>query len=182
MKRILLLDDEIGVINALQRLLRKTPCQHGRQIYDLELETFTRPSEALHYLFRHPVDLILSDYRMPEMDGVSFLIAARDCQPDASRLILSAYADLNALQRAINEAAIDRFISKPWNDYELVATIAQSLSHRELLLENRRLADLMRLDIGEITPAEHEARRLETLEPGITQVKRAADGSVLLDD
>lgn len=181
MSKILLVDDEIGVINALRRLLRQAPCQHGRKTYELDVEYFTNPIEALQYLKHEPVDLILSDYRMPEMDGTTFLVATRESQPDASRLILSGYADLNGLQRAINEAAIDRFISKPWNDYELMATIAQSLSLRELIVENRRLADLMRLDIGEITPAEHEARRLESLEPGITRVSWGPDGSVMLE-
>jgi two-component system probable response regulator PhcQ len=182
MSTILLLDDEIGVLNALRRLLRQAPCTHAGRVFELEVEAFISPSEALKRLACKPFDLILSDFRMPEMDGVSFLVAARDAQPDAARLILSGYADLNGLQRAINDAAIERFISKPWNDYELLAAIGQALSHRELLLENRRLADLMRLDIGEISAAEFEARTLESVEPGITRVRWGADGSVLLDD
>ena len=126
-------------------------------------------------------DLFLTDYRMPEMDGVSFLKVVKEIQPEACRLILSGYADLNALMRAVNEVGIDRFIGKPWNDYELVSAIAQSLAHRELLLENRRLADLMRLDIGDISPAELEATMLESVEPGITKVNWGEDGSVILD-
>ncbi len=182
MSRILLVDDEQGILNALQRLLRKAPCTYAGRVFELETECFSSPSEALRRILHTPFDLILSDYRMPEMDGVSLLIAARDTQPDAMRLILSGYADLNGLQRAINDAEIHRFISKPWNDHELMATLGQSLAQRELMLENCRLADLMRLDVGEISAAEFEARALESVEPGITRVHWGPDGSVLLDD
>jgi response regulator RpfG family c-di-GMP phosphodiesterase len=96
-------------------------------------------------------------------------------------LILSGYADLNGLLRAVNDVGIDRFISKPWNDYDLLAAIAQSLAHRELLLENRQLANLIRLEMGDTTPDRLEAERLEAEEPGITSVNWGPDGSVLLD-
>ena len=97
------------------------------------------------------------------------------------RSILSGYADLNALIRAVNEVGIERFIGKPWNDYELLAAIGQALAHRDLLQENRQLANLVRLEMGDTTPEALEAARLEQLEPGITQVNWGPDGSVLLD-
>lgn len=181
MSHILILDDEVAILQSLRRLLRVAPCCYGTRIYDLEIETFSSAHAALERASHTPFDLFLTDYRMPEMDGVSFLKAVKDIQPDACRLILSGYADLNALLRAVNEVGIDRFIGKPWNDYELVAAIAQTLANRDLLLENRRLADLMRLDCGDITPAELEARMLESLEPGITKVNWGPDGSVILD-
>jgi FixJ family two-component response regulator len=105
----------------------------------------------------------------------------QDIQPDAARLILSGYGDLNVLMRAINEVRIYRFIAKPWNDYELVAAIGQALDNRRLLLENRHLADERRLEMGKLTPEELEAKRLEALEPGITKVRWGPDGSVILD-
>ena len=83
--------------------------------------------------------------------------------------------------RAINEVEIFRFIAKPWNDYELVAAIGQALHNRELLLENRRLADETRVKAGNMSAQELEAKRLEALEPGITKVNWAEDGSVVLD-
>lgn len=181
MSKILILDDEPHILQALRRLLRAAPCMHGKQVFDLELETFCSARAALERLEHEPFDLLLSDYRMPEMDGVSFLKAAKQIQPDACRLILSGYADLNGLLRAVNDVGIDRFIAKPWNDYELVAAIAQALAHRELLQENKRLADLMRLDCGDISPADIEASMLESIEPGITKVHWGPDGSVILD-
>lgn len=181
MKRILILDDEESILKALKRLLRVAPCAVGNTTFTLDVEAFLSPLAALERARHEPFDLFISDYRMAEMDGVEFLKAVKGIQPDAARLILSGYADLNALVRAVNEVGIDRFIGKPWNDYELLSAIAQSLAHRDLILENRQLANLVRIDMGDTTPEQIEAERLETLEPGITRVNWGPDGSVLLD-
>lgn len=181
MSRIMILDDEDSILKALKRLLRIAPCAIGNKSFTLEVESFLSPLEALDRARHEPFDLFLSDYRMAEMDGVEFLKAVKEIQPDAARLILSGYADLNALVRAVNEVGIDRFIGKPWNDYDLLSAIAQSLAHRDLILENRQLANLVRIDMGDITAETLEVQRLEALEPGITQVNWGPDGSVLLD-
>jgi len=181
MSRVMLVDDEESILKSLRRLLRVAPCTAGNKTYNLEIETFTSARAALARAREEEFDLFISDYRMPEMDGIEFLKAAREIQPDAARLILSGYADLNALIRAVNEVGIERFIGKPWNDYELLAAIGQALAHRELLQENRQLANLVRLEMGDTTPEALEAERLEHLEPGITQVNWGPDGSVLLD-
>ena len=181
MSRVMLVDDEESILKSLRRLLRVAPCTSGNKTYTLEVEPFTSAKEALSRAHEEEFDLFVSDYRMPEMDGIEFLKAAREIQPDAARLILSGYADLNALIRAVNEVGIERFIGKPWNDYELLAAIGQALAHRELLQENRQLANLVRLEMGDTTPEALEAERLEHLEPGITQVNWGPDGSVLLD-
>jgi len=181
MSRIMLVDDEEFILKALQRLLRVAPCSYGNRTFNLEVHAFSSPVEALEHARHEEFDLFLSDYRMPVMDGIEFLKATKEVQPDAARLILSGYADLNALLRAVNEVGIERFIAKPWNDYELMSAIAQSLAHRELLLENRQLANLVRMEMGDATPEEVEAQRLEALEPGITEVNWGPDGSVLLD-
>ena len=181
MKRIMIVDDEVAVLASLRRLLRHAPCITGKRKFELEIETFTSPLQALERAHDAAFDVILTDYRMIEMDGVTLLRALKKLQPDAGRLILSGFADLNILIRAVNEVGIDRFVPKPWNDYELVADIAQSLAHRELVLENRRLADLMRMEHGDISPQEFMARQLELEEPGITKVNWGPDGSVILD-
>lgn len=181
MSRILILDDEESILKALKRVLRVAPCTAGNRTFTLEVEAFISPKAAIERARHEPFDLFISDYRMAEMDGVEFLTAIKAIQPDAARLILSGYADLNALVRAVNEVGIDRFIGKPWNDYELMSAIAQSLAHRDLMLENRQLADLVRVDMGDISAEALEAQRLERIEPGITQVNWGPDGSVLLD-
>lgn len=181
MSRILIVDDESSILKSLRRLLTLTPCG-GSGGEKLDIDCFADPQEALRKA-RHTVyDLVLSDYRMPGMDGVQFLKAVREMQPGAARLILSGYADLNGLIGAINEAQITRFIAKPWNDYELISAIGQALALREVTLENERLADQMRLAMGSLTPEEAERRRLEAEEPGITHVNWGPDGSVILDE
>ncbi|MDP1704474.1 MAG: hypothetical protein Q8L42_07150 [Sulfurimicrobium sp.] len=119
---------------------------------------------------------------MPHKDGVTFLKEFREIQPNAARLILSGYADLNAVIGAINEAQIYRFINKPWNDYELVSSIAQALAYRNLMLENLHLADKARVDNGTMSAQELERKRLEEQEPGITKVNWGPDGSVIFDE
>ena len=182
MSRILIVDDEEAILKSLRRVLSLTPCVVGERVCSLSVDTFSVAAEALEKARHTAYDLVLSDYRMPGMDGVSFLKAFREIQPDAARIILSGYADLNGLIGAINEAGISRFMSKPWNDYELVAAIGQALALRELTLENQRLADQARVAMGTLSAAELERRRLESEEPGITHVIWGEDGSVLLDE
>lgn len=181
MSRILIVDDEVAILHSLKRLLRAVPCRCGNIDYPLEVELFDTPAAVLDRVAHVPFDLILTDYRMPAMNGVDLLKRIRALQPDIARLILSGYADLNALVSAINEVEIYRFIAKPWNDYELVSAIGQALYHRQLLLANRELADQVRVAQGKLSPEAFEARRQEAMEPGITKVNWAPDGSVILD-
>lgn len=181
MSRILIVDDEDSILKALQRLLRLAPCAYGNQTFTLDVHAFNTPQAALEAVRHEEFDLLISDYRMPVIDGIEFLKAAKAIQPDAARLILSGYADLNALVRAVNEVGIERFIGKPWNDYDLMSAIGQALAHRELLLENRELANLVRVEMGDISPEQLEAERLERIEPGITEVNWGPDGSVVID-
>jgi DNA-binding NtrC family response regulator len=171
--RILLVDDEANVLKALRRVL-------APERYEIEL--FEDPQAALIRAAVERFDLVLSDYRMPRMDGVEFLGAFKDVSPDTVRLILSGYADLDALMGAINHAEIYRFISKPWQDYDLKATLADALRHRDMLLENRRLADRVRAQEALLYRHERELERLEREHPGITRVDLGRDGSILLDD
>lgn len=181
MSRILIVNDEVAILHALKRLLRAVPCAYGNSVYPLNVEIFDSPAAALERAAHTPFDLVLTDYRMPAMDGVELLRQIRLIQPEAARLILSGYADLNVLVSAINEVEIYRFIAKPWNDYELVAAIGQALHNRDLMLDNRKLADQARFEKGLMSPEALEAKRLEALEPGITKVNWGPDGSVVLD-
>jgi two-component system probable response regulator PhcQ len=181
MYRILAIDDESGILNALSRLLRHTPLIVNGEAVAVRVDTFVSPREALARAAGVAYDLVISDYRMPEMDGVALLRQLRDLQPDAARVILSGYTDLNGLIAAINEARIERFIAKPWNDFELVSVLGQILEIRALRIENAALADRVRCEQGVLTPQDIELKRLERLEPGITQVRWGPDGSVIMD-
>jgi CheY-like chemotaxis protein len=90
----------------------------------------TAPSghEAVTVLERQPVDLVLSDYRMPGMDGVTFLRRAREVAPDAPRILLTAYPQLSIATRAVEDAGIHEFLTKPLDLGDLVGTIRQLLS------------------------------------------------------
>ncbi len=182
MSHILIVDDDEAILKALRRVLTLTPCPVGGEVRRLKVDIFSSPEDALEQAQQTAYDLVISDYRMPGMSGVQFLKAFREIQPDAARLILSGYADLDGLIGAINEAGIIRFLSKPWNDYELVSSIGQALALRELMQENQRLADQARLAMGTLSAEEFERKRLEAEEPGITKVKWGPDGSVLLDE
>ncbi|MFC3914143.1 response regulator [Pseudaeromonas sharmana] len=181
METVLIVDDEPLMLKAITRLLSRAPCTFDGCTYNIKLLTFSDAHEALEYLRLHAVSLVLSDYRMPGLSGVELLSAALELQPQAMRMIISGYADLDALMAAINQAQIYKFIPKPWSDYELVSSIAQALRHRELLLDNQRLADMCRLKMKQDSPQEQERRRLEALEPGITRVRWSDDGALLLD-
>lgn len=182
MYRIILVDDEQNILSALRRLF-VSPSLQDAGSPKFQVETFTSPQQALRRAGDGVVfDLVISDYRMPEMDGVAFLKAFKSIQPNAERLILSGYADLEALVGAINEAQIFRFIAKPWHDYELKSAVEQALAHRDLLRENQRLADQVRLQLGVISKQEMALRRLEEESPGITKVHWGEDGSVMLDE
>jgi len=181
MPRILLIDDESSVLNALLRLLRITPLVVRGEEWRPRIDVFTSPVEALKAAAECSYDLCVSDFRMPELDGVAVLRRMRDLQPDCARVILSGYTDLNGLIGAINEARIDRFIAKPWNDFEFVSTLAQVLEIRALRMENEALADQFRCERGEISVVELETKRLEQQEPGITQVQWGPDGSIVID-
>ncbi len=132
-KTILIIDDEEGILSALKRLLRRE---------DYNVITTTSPDRGLEILRNEPVSLIISDQRMPEMDGTEFLHQASMLQPDALRIMLTGYADVNAAMAAINQGQVYRFITKPWNDLELKVTIKEAVDFNNLRRENQKLYDL----------------------------------------
>ena len=176
MRRIMLLDDEINVLNALQRTLR----QCFKEI-DLKLETFVDPEQALLRSAEVPFDVVMSDYRMPGMNGAEFLHVIMGVQPEASRLILSASTDFSEVTDAINRAEVLRYVAKPWQHDDLHKTFLFAFARHDDVVAARRMADDLRAVRGEMSSLEIETRRLEAEEPGITMAKWGADGSVHLE-
>lgn len=174
MYKIMLVDDEENILQALRRLLSRED--------DMEVKVYTDANEALRHAQAMNFDLFLSDYRMPEMNGVEFLKQVKEAQPDSMRLILSGYADFESIQSAINEAEIYRFISKPWHDSELVATLRQAMVYRNLLVENRRFADIVRQQHAELGRRKNALEMLQHAHPELAKVNWAEDGAILLEE
>ncbi len=140
LKRVLVLDDEPNIVNAVQRELKSPP--FGQ--YRYEVEGFSDPLRALEHAKEQTFHAVITDYRMPEMDGLEFLKALAAIQPDCARLVLSGQTDMEALVRMINATHISRFIPKPWNDLFLKVALTQALHYSDTVLESRRLAALVR--------------------------------------
>lgn len=130
---LLLVDDEPSILSALRRLLRPL----GHKVLLAE-----SGAAALQILEQEPVDLVLSDMRMPGMDGAQLLQAVRARWPDVARLLLTGYADIGSTIAAINQGEIQRYIAKPWDDQELLLAVREGLERRRLRLENQRLLTL----------------------------------------
>ena len=129
-RTLLLVDDEPNVIAGLRRLLR----QDGYHIL-----CASNGAEALQLLGSQPVDIIVADQRMPDMTGVEFLRQAKLLYPQTIRMVLSGHSEFHAVADAINEGAVYRFLTKPWDDAELLSVIEQAFRHKELVDENERL-------------------------------------------
>ncbi len=175
MRRILLVDDDPNVLHALVRALRVS-----LKIDALRIETFTDPRLALARCAEFGFDIVISDFRMPDMSGIEFLLELKLIAPNTVRMILSASTEFETVMSAINEAEVFRYIAKPWIIAELDENIRLALEYRDKMLEDQHLADQLRVQSGTLTPQELEARRLEEDEPGIMQVNWAPDGSIIL--
>lgn len=174
MYRIMLVDDEEKILNALRRVITNQRAW--------ELETYSSANDALKRAYTCNFDLFLSDHRMPEMSGVQFLTETKQCQPEAMRIILSGYAEMEGLMGAINQAEIFRFISKPWHDYDLISTLENALAHRDALVENRRLADQVRQQSQELDKRRHAIEELRRKHPALVEVNWGPDGAIILGD
>lgn len=139
--RVLLVDDEEDNLALLHRTLRQ----------DFEILKTTSPLEGLKILEENPVDLIISDHKMEEMDGVEFLKRSYEMFPNCVRLLVTAYSDSSILIGAINYGKIYRYIRKPWDPAELLLTVKAAAEYFLLKKENNRLIyDLKELFYGTI--------------------------------
>lgn len=94
-------------------------------------------SQGLELLASHPVQVILSDQRMPSMSGTEFLRRVNDLHPDTVRIVLSGYTDLESVTRAVNGGAIYKFLRKPWDDAHLIEHIRDAFLYHEAVIKPR---------------------------------------------
>jgi response regulator RpfG family c-di-GMP phosphodiesterase len=166
---LLFVDDEPNILSALRRLF------HGKG-YRLLLAD--GGEKGLEVIASEPVDLVVSDMRMPGMDGASFLEQVRTRWPGIVRILLTGYADIGSTVAAINRGEIYRYIAKPWDDNDIVLIVRDGLAHKRLEEENARLLELTRRQNEELRElnAGLEAKvneRTAALRLALTQLKQA---------
>ena len=151
--KVLLVDDEESVRNALRRVLE-------REGYSIT--SVGHPTKALEVLAREPVDVLITDERMPGMTGMELLTLVRDRYPDTLRIILTGHADLGVAIKAINQGEIYRFLTKPWDDVELKVTLFLAVERLRLERVNQRLVDVLRTQQQVLTKLSREHPALAT--------------------
>ena len=124
-KRVLIIDDEEIVVNSLKTLL-SLEAPHNVLV-------FTSCRTALEAIRSNPIDMAISDFLMPEMDGVNFLKEVRTLYPEIPLIILTGYADKESAIRAINEVGLYQYLEKPWNNDDLLHVIESGLNQRMLI-------------------------------------------------
>lgn len=161
---LLIVDDERSVLSALRRELR------AQFAGCLNVETCDDPAQALTLVQTRRFDIVMSDLRMPEVDGLTFLSLVSAVSPASIRIVLTGSADFETAQRAINDAGVFRYLTKPWTQSDLRSHIAAAMSFCA-----RTTAS------AEATDAQAQERaRLESLEPGITTVEWGPAGEVVM--
>ena len=131
--RVVIVDDEPMVLQSLRSFLTLET--------DYDIETFDSPAAALEAAKSIPVDLIMTDYLMPGMNGIELLLAMKKIHPYATRVLLTGYADKENAIKAINEVGLYQYIEKPWDNEAVRMTIENGLERRFLM---RRLEEKIR--------------------------------------
>jgi len=132
MRKVLLLDDDVNILRSYQRVMRNK----------YELLTFESAQEAIDaFQTEGPFAVVVSDYRMPEMDGVEFLAVVKKISPDSVRIMLSGQADKDVAVEAVNQGNIFRFLNKPCPVEEFLNHVKAAVEQYELVMAERELLD-----------------------------------------
>jgi DNA-binding NtrC family response regulator len=122
---ILIVDDEEMVLTSLNAYLTLET--------EYNVESFTDAEEAIAFLAENPVDVVISDYLMPKMNGIQFLGKAKETQPETSRILLTGHADKQSAIEAINQVGLFQYIEKPWDNAALLLVIRNGSERTQLL-------------------------------------------------
>lgn len=122
---IIIVDDEEMVLTSIRSFLMLETSYN--------VESFTSAQEALSHIEANSVDLVISDYLMPEMDGITFLGKVKEIRPEAPRIILTGYADKENAIKAINDVGLFQYIEKPWDNEDLRLIIRNGLEKKRLM-------------------------------------------------
>ncbi len=130
---ILLVDDEEMVLTSIDSFLALET--------QYNVVTFISAKKALKYIKSNSVDLVISDYVMPEMDGITFLAKVREIKPEIPRIILTGYADKENAIKAINEVGLFQYIEKPWDNDDLKIIIRNGVEKKQLIKKLQQKMD-----------------------------------------
>ena len=122
---IIIVDDEEMVLTSINSFLMLET--------EYDVVTFTSANEALKYVGENEVDLVISDYLMPEMDGITFLGKVREIKPEIPRIVLTGYADKENAIKAINEVGLFQYVEKPWDNDDLRIIIRNGVEKKQLM-------------------------------------------------
>jgi len=148
---LVLVDDDPHILSAITRCL---------DTLNITIEAFTSPNEALSFLQDNDTNLILSDQRMPEMDGDAFLNRARALKPDIQRILMSGHHDFDAVADAFNHNIISRYISKPWDDNELLFIVEKAIDNKSHVPQTKsKSKDSQRLATAHLTSADENTEQ-----------------------
>src|SRR5688572_8254125 len=150
--RVLYVDDEPSLCRAFARMFLGDS--------SVSVTTLTSSIEASTLVESTAFDVIVSDLRMPSMDGIAFLTSARAKCPQARRLLVSGYADLDSAISAINRVGVDRLLTKPWNTGELVNAVRSAAEHARLLRENAEMTAALKTKNDELAEINRQLDRL----------------------
>lgn len=166
---ILFVDDEKSILSSLRRLFRTSP---------YELLTAISGAEALDILKVRMVDLVVSDMRMPEMDGAEFLTKVASQWPETIRILLTGYSDLESTIAAVNNGRIYRYLSKPWEENDLRMTIHQALEKKTIEKERDRLLLLSSSQNAELLSLNQNLEK--TVEARTEQISKTFHQTILI--
>ena len=181
--KIVVVDDEKIVTSAFNTLLKVEGFS--------DTHFFNNPKEAIEFLKENQPDLVISDFLMPEMNGLEFLSEVKKLHPEVSRILLTGYADKENAIRAINEVGLYRYIEKPWNNDDLIINIKNGIERSYLLSQLRQKISELEIAKKELEKYSHNLEQLvEERTADLRQanaklagiVNYCADGIVILDE
>ncbi len=126
---VVIVDDEDMVLTSIKAYLQLES--------DYDVHGFTDPEEALRYVQQKPVDVVVSDYLMPKLNGIQLLGKTKETRPEATRVLLTGHADKQSAITAINQVGLFQYLEKPWDNAQLLLVIQAAIERARLLRDLR---------------------------------------------
>jgi response regulator RpfG family c-di-GMP phosphodiesterase len=169
MIHVLYLDDEEHNLTAFRAAFRR----------DFQVHVTTVPSEAVRMLREHPIEVVISDQKMPDISGVEFFEMIMADHPDPVRMLLTGHADIDAVIDAINKGRIYKYISKPWNEAELKRLVVEAAELHRARVRSSQLSQSYTRNLRALRDALHQIQVESQATVGIPESQRESWGNML---